>query len=311
MKRVVAVTGANGFIGGQIVRYLNESAQYEVIPVSRSTVNLLSEKEVFGFFQGKSLDAIIHCANAGGNRKAVGTKSVLENNLRMFFNLEQCLKPGMKFINFGSGAQYNKDRNLVNVQEEEIELAVPQDEYGYSKYVMSKYIKQHGAADNGAAIYNLILFGVYGRGEDYTYRFISNAIVKNLLHMPIVINQNVLFDYLYIDDLLRVLERLLENDWKEREFNVTPGDSISLVQATEIINSVSDYQSEIIVKNEGMNYQYTGSNRKLMQCMGENFVFTSYEEGIRQLYCWYKDNFDMLDLDSVRKDEYIRFCKNT
>ena len=155
------------------------------------------------------------------------------------------------------------------------------------------------------------LFGVYGKGEDYTYRFISNAIIKNLLHMPIVINQNVLFHYLYIDDLVRVLKYLLEEQWNEKEFNVTPKQSISLIQTAEIINDISDYHSEIIVKNRGMNYQYTGNNQRLMDCIGEDFEFTSYEEGIRQLYFYYKERLDSLDLDSVREDAYIQFCKNT
>lgn len=311
MKKVIAVTGANGFIGGQIVQYFKESTTYHVIPITRSIVNLLAEEEVATFFQENRVDAIIHCANVGGSRKSIGEASVLENNLRMFFNLERCLRQGMELINFGSGAQYNKNRNLVNIREEEFGATVPWDDYGYSKYIMSKYIKQYEMGKGPGTIYNLILFGVFGRGEDYTYRFISNAIIKNLLHMPIVINQDVLFDYLYIDDLLRVLERLLEGNWKVREFNVTPGEHVSLVQAAKIINSISDFHSKIIVKNEGMNYQYTGSNVKLLQCLGEDFAFTSYEEGIRQMYHFYQNILDSLDLDSVRKDSYIQFCKNT
>lgn len=311
MKKIVAVTGSNGFIGSQIVQGFEKFGQYQVLPVARNTVNLLSDEEVLDFFAKNKVDTIIHCASTGGSRKDNGKTTVLKNNLRMFFNLERCLKPGMTLINLGSGAQYNKNRNLVDINEEAFGEAVPQDEYGFGKYIMSKYINQFQESKHTGKIYNLVLFGVYGKGEDYTYRFISNAIIKNLLHMPIVINQNVLFHYLYIDDLVRVLKCLLEERWDEKEFNVTPRQSISLIQTAEIINDISDYHSEIIVKNRGMNYQYTGNNQRLMDCIGEDFQFTSYEEGIRQLYFYYKERLDSLDLDSVKEDAYIQFCKNT
>ena len=48
------------------------------------------------------------------------------------------LKDGMKLINFGSGAQYNKARDLVKVKEDTIGTVIPKDDYGYSKYVMSE-----------------------------------------------------------------------------------------------------------------------------------------------------------------------------
>ena len=100
---------------------------------------------------------------------------------------------------------------------------------------MSKYIQAKCAKN----IYNPIIFGLYGQKEDYTFKFISNAILKNILNMPIVINQNVVFDYLYLGDFLRIIDAMIEKDFAYQEFNITPTESIDLVSIAKIINTWS------------------------------------------------------------------------
>lgn len=305
----VAVLGARGFIGKNTVHYLESSCKYNVIAVTRDNVDLLNGEAVEEFLKSRKIDIIVHCANQGGTRKNQdGKMDVIGNNLKMFFNIERCLNEKIKFINFGSGAQYDKTRDLIKIKEEDFEQYIPKDDYGYSKYVMSKFIKNRSDNKNMGKIYNPIIFGMYGVGEDYTYRFISNAIIKNILKMPIEINQNVVFDYLYIEDYFRILERMLDEDWEECEFNVTPNDSISLQRIAEYINEVGMYKSEILIKNEGMNYQYTGDNSRLLSLLGENFSFTPYQKAIEKMYKYYYDNRNELNLDAVKEDALMKYC---
>ena len=279
---------------------------------SLTTVRKLKEKGVEVFFEKENIDVVFHCANQGGSRKTgydVAAPDVIGNNLKMFFNMERCLKDGMKLINFGSGAQYNKARDLVKVKEDTIGTVIPKDDYGYSKYVMSEYLGVRESSNKPGIIYNPIIFGLYGQGEDYTFKFISNAIMKNLLEMPIVINQNVVFDYLYLGDFLKVMDKLIEEDVPNREFNITPTESIDLCSIVEIINEIGDFKSEVTVKNPGLNYQYTADNTRLLENMGNDFVFTSYKAGIKELYDYYKENLDRLDTEAIRKDELLKYCK--
>ena len=55
-------------------------------------------------------------------------------------------------------------------------------------------------------VYELRLFGVFGPYEDWQVRFLSNACARAVWDMPLVIRQNVFFDYLDVDDLGRILE---------------------------------------------------------------------------------------------------------
>lgn len=305
MKKI-AIFGARGFVGKSLIEHLKDG--YSIFPITRNEFSILDEDAVKEFFEKEKIDVVIHCANQGGSRKTgydVQAPDVIGNNLRMFYNVERCLTPDMKMINFGSGAQYNKQRDLIKVCENSIGEVIPHDDYGYSKYVMSKYFDAAGR-DN---IYNPIIFGLFGKYEDYTFKFISNAIMKNLLRMPIVINQNVVFDYLYLDDFLRIIDLNIENDFKNKQYNITPTESIDLITIANLINEVGSYKSEVIVKNEGLNYQYTADNTRLLENVGLDFEFTPYKEAISQLYGYYESHLNELDIDAIRKDELIKYCK--
>lgn len=309
MKKI-AIMGARGFVGKALTDHLQK--QYTVFPITRNDFSLLDEEKIREFFEKEKIDVVFHCANQGGSRKTgydEAAPDVIGNNLKMFFNVERCLRDGMKLVNFGSGAQYNKARDLVKIKEETAGLVIPKDDYGYSKYVMSEYIGVREHSDKPGVVYNPIIFGLYGQGEDYTFKFISNAIMKNLLGMPIVINQNVVFDYLYLGDFLRIMEGLVEEDYLNKEFNVTPTESIDLLTIVNIINEMGSFKSEVIVKNPGLNYQYTGDNGRLLENMGSGFEFTSYRDGIKELYEYYEENLEDLDSEAIRKDELLQYCK--
>ena len=62
---------------------------------------------------------------------------------------------------------------------------------------------------------NLRLFGVYGEFEDYSRRFISNNICRVLSGLPISMNRDMKFDYIYMNDLCFIIEKvILKSDFK-------------------------------------------------------------------------------------------------
>ena len=99
------------------------------------------------------------------------------------------------------GAQYGKQVPIIQVQEEDLDKHVPADEFGFYKYTCAKYIEE-----SRINMLNLCIFGIYGKHEEYAFRFISQSLCRVLFDMPIVINQNVRFDYLYVDDFIHILD---------------------------------------------------------------------------------------------------------
>ncbi|MBC7765282.1 MAG: NAD(P)-dependent oxidoreductase, partial [Hyphomonadaceae bacterium] len=295
------ITGAGGFVGKNLAEALQHKMQ--VLKTSRADVDLLDADAVEGFVATHKINRIIHCASEGGARKTgydATQHDIVKMNLQMLLNLKRCLTDDMHMIYFGSGAEYDKRQPLVKVNENS--RALPIDDYGFAKYAMSQCI---GNAKN---ITCLRIFGLYGKYEDYRYKFISNAILKNMLGMPMTIHQNVCFDYLYMDDLVRIVEGFLKTPPSERIINVTPTQSIDLITITQCINEASQKQTEVVVLNEGMNLAYTGDNQLLLSQLPQ-FNFTTYAQGIKCLYKYYQSVVNTLDIDCIKADPFIKYCK--
>jgi nucleoside-diphosphate-sugar epimerase len=125
--------------------------------------------------------------------------------------------------------------------------------------------------------------------------------------MDLIINQDVVFDYLFIDDLVKVTDYFINNKGKFSTYNVTPVKSISLNEICQIINKIAPVNSDISIMNKGLNNRYSGDNRRLT---GEikNLKFTAPEEGIGKLFLYYKNNLDNFDRKIIETDQYLKHC---
>jgi len=305
MKKRIFITGARGFIGKNIVEYLSGKDSYILFFPYHNELELLDTEAVSDFILKNKIDIIIHAASVGGTRKTAydsGKTDIVSRNLRMFFNLSKHIDSVEKFILLGSGAEYSIKHYQPKMKEDYFGTFIPLDDYGFSKYVCSKYIEKSNK------MINLRLFGVFGKHEDYQYRFISNSIVKNILGLPIVINQNVFFDFLYIDDLVKIVEYFINNNARHKFYNACTGSSIDLKTIAGKINEISGRPSDIIVNNPGLNVEYSGDNARLLTEL-KGYNFTPLEDALKELYGWYKDNLDKIDKKAIEKDEYIKYCR--
>ena len=302
-KNQVLITGAGGFVGRNLTQYL--LAKYSVLTFARKDLDLLDPEKVADIFQYyPKIKTVIHCASDGGasrNNFDEGKIDVVDKNLRMFFNLARCLRSDQRLIHLGSGAEYDRRHYHAKMPETYFDSHVPADAYGFAKYTISQFIAQR---DNMLC---LRIFGLYGQGEDYRYKFISNAIVKGLLGLPITISQNVIFDYLFIDDFVALIEKILASDWPYRHMNITPTQSTDIVSLAQLANEATDNKNGITVLRQGLNTEYTGDNRRLLEVVGP-YDFTSYSAGIGKLTEYYRYVLADLDLETVRDDPYLAKC---
>lgn len=285
--KTILLTGGNGFIGRNILEsFLVEKFQIEA-PSSRE-LNLVDERSVQQYFASHHPDIVIHGAVKPGHRNAKDSNNLFFANTRMFFNLERYSASYEKMLVIGSGAIYDNRSYRSKMKEEDWQANIPVDEHGYCKYVCEKVI------ENSKNIYDLRVFGVFGKYEDYAIRFISNAICKSLFDLPITIKQNRKFDYLYVDDLMPVLDWFITNTPNYKSYNVTPDHSISLFDLALMVREVSGKQSlPIIVAGEGMGLEYSGDNSRLRaEC---NIQFMVIESAVQKLYHWYESQQGCLE----------------
>jgi len=299
-KMNIFITGSTGFVGSHLKECLAKKyPKYKLFTPSSKELDLIDEEKVDRYILSNKIDIIIHLANRGGGRDTIDMKNVTEYNLRVFFNIVKHEKNVKKIISFGSGAEYGKHKPIIDAKEEDYLLEQPLDEYGFYKSITSKCIQR---SDN---IVQLRIFGAYGEYENYRYKFISNAIVKNLLHLPIVINKNVFFDYIYIDDLVKMIDWFIHNESKEKIYNVTTGKKVDLITLANLVNEVSDFKSDIRVLHDGLNNEYTSRNENVLKEIG-NFKFTSHKDAIAKMREYFANGLNKLDIATVKDDPYLK-----
>lgn len=279
MKKKVLITGSTGFIGKNLCQFFKD--KYQLLTPSHKQLDLLDIGKVEKYLKKNKPDVVIHVAFLGGARNFKAKESLVYLNLKMFINLTNNDKFFKKMIFLGSGAEYDKSNSLKKVKEREFGQNIPQDEYGFSKFLCSKLI------ENNKKIINLRLFGVYGKYENYQIRFISNAICKMLFNLPITINQNVYFDYLYIDDLIRIIDYFIKHRVKHHFYNTGRGERIDLRTLAQTILKISGKKLPIKIKKPGLNKEYS-CNIARLRAEIPNFQYTSLEKSIKELIEYYR-----------------------
>ena len=279
-EKCLLITGGSGFIGKNLVEAF--SKEYQILFPSSKELNLCNQEQVDEYLSNHKVDIVIHTANYRGNLKETCyEQKVLENGLRMYANLERCNHLYEKMYYLGSGAEYDSRYYIPFMKEEYFGKHIPKDGYGFYKYLISKQCAQK---EN---IYELRLFGVYGKYEDWTRRFISNNICKALKGRKMTLSQNVYFDYIYIDDLVEIMKWFIENKPKHKHYNVCRGSHIDLLSLGNLIREVMQIYSPIDVLKSGYKVEYSGNNERLLTEIGE-YTFRPYQETIEEMVAYYK-----------------------
>lgn len=289
----IFLTGGSGFIGRNIIEQLGHV--FEIIAPTHKELDLTNTQAVYRFLQANPVDVVVHAANIGGTRKQQHVFGITHTNLKIFFNLVRAKPFYTRLINLGSGAEYDKRQSLVSVPETNFDLHIPEDEYGLYKYVCAKFAEQVDF------ITHLRLFAVFGKYEDYEIRFISNAICLALLGRPVTIRQNVCFDYLFIDDFIRILEKCIISKPVETFINVGRGEGIELkTLAEKVIHEVGG-DVPILVATNGLGKEYTCNTTRLNQIV-PGITYTPVDLAIARLVAYYRLVLPGLDTTTLIRD---------
>ncbi|GBF23051.1 GDP-L-fucose synthase [Candidatus Gastranaerophilus sp. (ex Termes propinquus)] len=271
----ILLTGSGGFVGKNLKTYLED--KYALLTPRSFELDLTDKEAVSEYFSRHNIDLIIHCGTVGGARGAEDKDTTVQDNILMVENLAAVRNKSVRIILFGSGAMYCKSRHLEKINEGEIGKVTPKDLYGQSKMLIAQKVQTEL---KDALCLNI--FACYGQSEHPT-RFPTYAISQNINRKAIEINQNVVFDYLFVEDMQRIVHHFIENKSREKVLNITPKTSISLVQIAQIVNEINGFESEIIIKNPNLNNEYTGCNKRLLKEM-PHLKFTDYKTGLKRLY---------------------------
>jgi UDP-glucose 4-epimerase len=295
----ILLTGGRGFIGRNLFEHLTHV--HEVLAPTHAELDLTDNHAVDAWFRTHEVDAVIHGAVRPGHRAAQDPSRQLWSNLRMFFNIVRNGDHFGRLVFLSSGAVYDTREALVRVSEDRLGISVPEDEHGLSKYAIAQFIEARGPRGRPSVV-ELRLFGVFGPYEDYGVRFISNAICRTLYDLPITLRQDRRFSYLFIEDLMPVVEWALAAQPAYVAYNVAPDWADSLNDLAVAVSRRSRKAIPVMVANEGYGREYSADNARLRTEL-PNMTFTPTEVAVDRLIEWYADHRSEIDRSRLDVDQ--------
>ncbi len=284
----ILLLGANGFVGHNLADYFCNKEGYIVDKPNHSELDALDEKAIFKHLIKTDYDVVLNCLD----RNMCADSTYAEQRLRMYHNLANHSDLYGKMIWFGSGAEYGRQLSLIKVSEQEFGRQIPLDSYGFALYQMSLHTL------SSTNIYNLRLFGIFGKYENWQKRFISNGICKALLGYPLTIRQNRIMDYLDIDDLANIVKWTIDNEIPEHIYNAASGKSYSLMALAKLILERTGKALPIYVAHEGFAPEYTASNDLIVKTLN-GFRFREMSQSIDGLIEYYSRFINEIDREKL------------
>jgi GDP-L-fucose synthase len=254
----IAVLGANGFIGQVICKHF-ESRGYEVHALTRSNIDLTDFTAVSNWLKTVQPDSVVNCATAMNTDVYDNVYKDIRNNVSIFLNFYNNSKYFNKFINVGSGAEFDRTKNIESALETDIMLSMPNDSYGFSKNIISRAVLEHDK------FYTLRLFGCFHRSEP-NFRLFKR--VANGEAVSIIDKQ---FDYFSAQDFCTVLEHYVNNQAEHKDINCVYKEKLYLSQVLSKLRPVA------IIGQDALNY--TGNGDRLASL---NLPLLGLEESIKE-----------------------------
>jgi len=302
----VLIFGSNGLVGSSVNRVLNNSNKVsEVFGATRKDANLFSLEETKSLISRVSPDLIVNSAAKVGGIHANNTQRVefIIENLKINMNIfEACIENSdIKIINLGSSCIY--PLNAKNPISEDSFLTGKLEPTN-SPYAIAKIAGiEIGRSLNiqyGNDVINLMPTNLYGPNDNFSEKdsHVIPGLIKRM-HKSKVTNAesfNIwgtgepLREFLFVDDLSKAVEFLIDKKVETDLLNVGSGNEITIKNLAEKIKKVIGYQGELIFDTS----MPDGNPRKLIDSQKINNLgwepSIDLDEGLKITYSWFLEN---------------------
>ena len=226
MEDSILITGATGFIGKHLVKKISN---YNIaVDHNKKNIDLRVRKEVLKI---KKADIVIHLAGKIPSEGNYSKNIFFEHNVLGTLNiLEYCIKNKVKKMIFVSSYVYGiPKKNPINEKQQ----VKPHNTYAKSKVLCEELCKIY-AQKYKIQIIILRPFNIYGNLQKDN-SLISNIIksIKNNNNITII-NKNNKRDYLFIDDLIDAIIKLINYKCEFEIFNIGSGKSYSFENVIQL-----------------------------------------------------------------------------
>jgi len=217
----VGITGESGFLGSNLVKYLEQRKQYEIVK-SKYRMEYIANLENFVMYS----DIVIHLAgkNKGSDLEIINNNLINTKNL-----LDYCLRWEKPIII--AGADYKKD-----------------DAYRASKDTIDMLCKSYSYVGLDSVVLNIPK--VFGLGCRPNY----NSFVTTLIHaaandrldeqVKFIKNMNEELELIHVNDLCAIIEKNIQTDiCGYTKYIFTENNGLIKITFAELINALNGYRN--------------------------------------------------------------------
>lgn len=307
-NKKIFVAGHRGMVGSAVVRHLKEDGFTNILTATRDELNLLSQRQVEGFFSNENPAYVIDCAAKVGGIKANMEKQgdFLYENLQIQNNIiYSSHKYGVeKFCFLGSSCIYPRECKQP-IKEEYLltgELEPTNEGYAIAKIAGLKLVeylkKQYGFKGISVMPSNL-----YGTNDsfDLNNSHVLSALVRKFVDAVDGGDKEVTVwgtgiarrEFLHVDDAARGIVFLMNNYEGTVEsgshLNLGTGKDISIKELAELIKELTGF-------NGTLKWDRTKPDGMLKKCMDVSKLNSmgfqlnvSLKEGITKMISEYNE----------------------
>src|SRR6201995_242065 len=323
---MLLVTGGAGFIGSNVVAALNDAGRADVVVcdqlgdagkwhnlAKRRLADIVPPAELPAWLSGRKLDAVIHLG-AISDTTATDGDLVIETNFRFSLRLlDWCTATATPFIyassaaTYGDGAHGFSDDAMLPA----LQALRPMNLYGWSKHLFDMAVAERaGRAEKLPPQWaGLKFFNVFGPNEYHKGAMASvlarrfddvrdgRAVQLFKSHRDGIADGDQRRDFIYVDDVVRVVMWLLAAPKVSGLFNVGTGTARRLrdlmLAAYAALGVTPNIQYIDMPEQIRGSYQYfTQSEVDRLQRAGYNGGFTALEDAVALYVKGYLDRTD-------------------
>jgi ADP-L-glycero-D-manno-heptose 6-epimerase len=323
---MLLVTGGAGFIGSNVVAALNEVGRSDVVVcdllgtegkwrnlAKRQLVDIVPPAELLDWLKGRKLDAVIHLG-AISETTATDGDLVIETNFRLSMRLlDWCTADAVPLIyassaaTYGDGADgFDDDASLPALKK-----LRPMNLYGWSKHLFDLAVAERVARGEKLPPQwaGLKFFNVFGPNEYHKGSMMSvlarrfddvragRAVQLFKSHREGIADGDQRRDFIYVDDVVRVIMWLLATPSVSGLFNVGTGKARSfrdlMLAAYAALGARPNIEYIDMPEQIRNSYQYFTQSEVDRLCRaGYNGGFTTLEDAVKAYVGDYLDRPD-------------------
>ena len=325
----ILVSGGLGFIGSALIRLLITNTEHKVLNIDKETyaampealaqiendenymfekIDIISKENLKRVFSTFKPDAVMHlAAESHVDRSIVGPAEFINTNILGTYNLLEAARDL-----WGSSSKGNR---FLHVSTDEVFGSLNQNDKPFTEdnkyYPNSPYAASKASSDLLVRAWAMTYgfpaivtncsnnYGPWQFPEKFVPVIIRNAIQGK--EIPVYGSGQNIRDWLYVDDHVKALLKIVESGLEYTTFNIGANQEISNLKLAELICSLLDsmnprkdsisYKEQISFVEDrlGHDFRYAINSEKLKNEMGFS-IESDLEIGITKTIDWYLRN---------------------